>query len=255
MSALRVLLVGDNTIESEHLCALLEQGHHSVLPVPTFDDASEALLIQRFDVVLVTPALSEQGIADFTAHLRDAEKNQRGATRTPVLSVLPGASQAPPTANGFVDAYLPESFEPDVFAKTVENLANALAQSAPSASTTAPDLPVLDIAGFQAQVAYDRELMVEIIDLFLEERLQDMTEMTEAVANRDLQALMRAAHTIKGSLGSLHASLARYRAQELETAAKTGNYQACIALLSALEEDLGNLEPQLLSLRDSAKTA
>ncbi len=255
MSALRVLLIGGETAESEHIFSLLEQAHHAVLPVPNFDEASEALLIQKFDAVLITPALSAHGVDHFTAHLRQTEKNQRNGARTPVLSVVQGGSQSTAGANGSVDAYLPERFEPAAFAQTVENLANAVAQSSEESEglAGAPELPVFNVAEFQAQVAYDRELMVEIIDLFLEERRQDLTDMTESLASDDFDKLMRAAHTIKGSLASLHASLARYRSQELETAARNGNKQACISLLGALEEDLNELEPQLLSLRSSAK--
>jgi len=257
MSALRVLLVGSEEAESQHILAVLSEANHTVLPVPSFDEASEALLIQKFDAVLITPAFWGKGVAVFTEQLREAEKRQRNGTRTPVLSVSPNnfdRTAATPDGDGPVDAYLPEHFEPAAFAQTVENLANAVAQRREeSDSQMAPvELPVFNVAEFKAQVAYDNELMVEIIDLFLAERLHDLTEMSEALAARDFGQLMRAAHTIKGSLGSLHADLARYRAQELEAAAKSEREPACIALLVALEEDLSNLEPQLLSLRDSA---
>jgi len=255
MSALRVLLIGTDTAESEHICSVLAEANHAVVPVPSFDEASEALLIQKFDAVLITPALSADGVNDFTAQLRQAEKNQRNAARTPVLSVLPGNSKTgAPGMNGSVDAYLPGRFEPAAFAQTVDNLAQAVAQSNDPVNSSAAvaELPVFNVADFEAQVAYDRELMVEIIDLFLEERVHDVAEMTESLAAGDLEQLMRAAHTIKGSLGSLHANLARYRSQELETAAKSGNRQACVSLLGALEQDLNDLEPELLSLRASA---
>jgi HPt (histidine-containing phosphotransfer) domain-containing protein len=255
MSALRVLLIGGETAESEHIFSLLEEAHHAVLPVPNFDEASEALLIQKFDAVLITPALSAGGVDDFTAHLRQTEKNQRNCVRTPVLSLVQGGSPSTAGTNRSVDAYLPERFEPAAFAQTVEKLANAVGQSNEESegSASALELPIFDVTEFKAQVANDRELMVEIIDLFLEERDQDLTQMTESLATGDLDKLMRGAHTIKGSLASLHASLARHRSQELETAARTGNKQACISLLGALEEDLNELEPQLLSLRSSAK--
>lgn len=256
MSALRVLLIGSETAESEHICSVLEQADHAVLPVPNFEEASEALLIQKFDAVLITPPFSAGTVQDFTAQLRQAEKDRRNGARTLVLSLATDGTELTAGASGSVDAYLPERFEPVAFAQTVENLANAITQSTeqPVGAASAPELPVFNVAEFQAQVAYDRELMVEIIDLFLEEREQDLTDMTESLASGDLDKLMRAAHTIKGSLGSLHASLARYRSQELETAARSGNQQACISLLGALEDDLKELEPQLLSLRSSAKS-
>ncbi len=256
MSGLRVLLIGDEEAESRHIFTVLSEADHAVLPVPSFDEASEALLIQKFDVVLIAHSFLGERVAGFTAQLREAEKRQRHGARTPVLSVSPKDPErgsTPSGGDGRVDAYLPQHFEPAAFAQTVENLANAVAQRNEEAEgDSAPaELPVFNVAEFKAQVAYDTDLMVEIIDLFLAERVHDVTEMSEALAARDFGQLMRAAHTIKGSLGSLHADLARHHAQELETAAKSEREQSCIGFLGALEQDLNDLEPKLLSLRDS----
>jgi HPt (histidine-containing phosphotransfer) domain-containing protein len=57
------------------------------------------------------------------------------------------------------------------------------------------------------------------------------------------------AHTIKGSLGSLHAARARSHAQELELAAKRRQEDVCWTSLAALESDLAELEQELLVLR------
>ncbi len=258
MSALRVLLVGSEEAESQDIFTVLSEANHAVLPVPNFDEASEALLIQKFDAVLITQSSAAGSVAEFTAQLRRAEKNQRNTARTPVLSVSPegfaGLGLTGPSGKGPVDAFLPQHFEPAVFAQTVENLALAVAQSREDGNGNGKlaELPVFNVAEFRAQVANDDELMVEIIDLFLAERVHDITEMCEALAAKDFGQLMRAAHTIKGSLGSLHADRARQRAQELETAAKSAKEQSCTELLGAFEEDLNDLDPELLTLRASA---
>lgn len=254
MSPLRVLLIGSEAPDASQICSMLEQASHAVLPVPNFAEASEALLIQKFDAVLIIPGLQAEGMGDFTSNLRQVEKNYRDGVKTPVVSFLRSGSQNSMELNGSIDAYLSEQFEPAAFATAVENLANAIARSTERAeSSSAVELPVFNLRAFEAQVAHDYELMVEIIDLFLAERTQDLAEMAESLASGDLQKLMRSAHTIKGSLGSLHASLARSRAQELEAAARSGNRQACTSLLNSLEADLKELEGQLLSLRASVR--
>jgi len=101
------------------------------------------------------------------------------------------------------------------------------------------------------QVANDRELSVEIIDLFLSEEPSQIAEMQRALAARDYNSLYVTAHTIKGSLGSLHAALARFHAEALESAAKKQDEPGCERSLSDLKHDLETLEPQLLNLRDS----
>lgn len=73
--------------------------------------------------------------------------------------------------------------------------------------------------------------------------------MRDALLGGQFDLLSRLAHTIKGSLSSLHAMRARAHAQELEYAAKERNEDACWSSLAALEADLAELEPELLALR------
>ena len=75
--------------------------------------------------------------------------------------------------------------------------------------------------------------------------------MQRALTAHDYNHLYITAHTIKGSLASLHAALARLHAEELESAAKNDDHQLCTRSLSTLEGDLKVLEPELLSFRES----
>jgi HPt (histidine-containing phosphotransfer) domain-containing protein len=116
-------------------------------------------------------------------------------------------------------------------------------------------LPVLEPEKFEEQVGYDNELMVEIIDLFLEERKGQVTGMADCVANSDWDSLSKIAHTIKGSLGSLHAARARSRAQELETAAHKNQPEVSMRAYHQLLRDLEALEPVLLELKETVVSA
>ena len=253
MSALRVLLINNDPKQSESISTVLADANHTVLPASGFEEASEALLIQKFDAVLLGSALPAEAIAHFTASLREMERSQRTSGRTPVLSFSPAKGNAPPNAGKIpVDAYLPENFEPAAFVQTVESLASTAVTEAETSANSSPDLAILEPDELYEQVAFDRELLVEIVDLFLGEREQQLVEMSEAFALGDLPRLSRLAHTIKGSLGSLHAPRARIHAQDLEMAAKAGSRDASGSLLVALEQDLDELEPQLRALRDTA---
>jgi len=96
---------------------------------------------------------------------------------------------------------------------------------------------------------------VEIIDLFLEERKGQVSGMEDCVANKDWDSLSKIAHTIKGSLGSLHAARARSRAQELETAARNSEVEVSLRAHRQLIRDLEALEPVLLELKDAVTSA
>src|SRR5581483_3000838 len=254
MNHLRVLVIEDAPEKLERISAVLREAHYDVLPAASFNEASEALLVQRFDAILVGSAGNTQAQVDFTAGLRQIERSRGLLSKTPVL-VCSGAVPSglwTPTQEDWVDAYLGEHFAAATFTDAVVRLAQPLTPAPkPRSETSAADLPIFEPDKFQAQVAYDRDLLVEIIDLFMTERRSQVAEMQAALASADFTRLARVAHTIKGSLGSLHAALARAHAQDLEGAAKAADAQVCRFCLTVLEQDLETLEPELIALRNA----
>jgi two-component system, sensor histidine kinase and response regulator len=255
LNTLRVLLIDGDARQSQIILSRLASANHIVLPASGFEEAAEALCQQKFDAVLLASPLPADGVADFTKKLRTLEMSQR-ASRTAILSISPDLfddSAWHSSEEAGIDGYLSEGFEAEALTTAVTSFATAVC--APKENHDDPvsaNLSIFDPEKFKAQVAYDRDLMIEIIDLFLSEQRVQIAEMEEALANRQYEHLYLVAHTIKGSLGSLHAAVGRLRAEELETAAKEQDYQRCFHLLSVLKRDMESLEPALLQLRDSS---
>lgn len=254
MNRLRVLVVNSDGPEAERLAGRLASAEHSALPACGLEEASEALFVQKFDAVLLGSELPADAVQEFTAKLRELERGQRSASPAPVLSISAEIPDGRTWCVGDqgIDAYLAESFQPPALLEAVTSLAASIARGdEPSGKANAP-MPVFERERFRDHVAHDADLMKEIINLFLAEAPAQIIEMREAIAARDLERTGRIAHTIKGSLATLHAQQARSRAQQLETAARAGNAAQCRESLSALEYDLELLEPELLSLRDGS---
>jgi len=250
MNTLRILVVNSDSGEAERLAGRLTDARHTALRASGLQEASEALLVQKFDAVLLDAALPSDSVADFTAKLRKLERSQRAATPAPVLSL---SSRVPNgadwcTGERGVDAYLADSFQPAGLFEAVTSLAAAIARSGDQ-PVDASSGPIFEVEQFRAQLSNDDDLMEEIIDLFLSEAPGQIIEMREALAALDFQLLARVAHTIKGSFATFHAGPARSHAQQLETAAKECDATQCGQALAALESDLEGLEPQLLELR------
>lgn len=251
MSSLRVLFIDRDPLESERICSALAEASHLVLPAGSLDEAREALSLQRFDAVLLSPSVTADGLPEFGATLRQLEQAQRSADRIPILCLSPDPKDPNVSSSpgGVVDGYLAQPFEAAAFANAVNNLAKAVSGRQFIHGASAMGLPVFEIDEFQEQVGHDAELAAEIIDLFLSESDHQVPAMRVALTRHDYSQLRPLAHTIKGSFGSLHAPRARARAQQLETAAAEGDAELCHALLGALEADLEALKPELLALR------
>jgi two-component system sensor histidine kinase/response regulator len=250
MDSLRFLLVHSDATQSERISSVLEDAHHTVLPTPSLDEAAEALSLQRFDAVLLGASFTNGTVAAFKAKLRQVEQSQRSFSCIPILSAVAPVDGGAVLNDSLCDGYFEDPLDLNALTEVVSRLARTLARSAELQTKSMDDeFQVLAPDEFEEQVGGDRELMVEIIDLFLEERKQQVFEMREALRAVDWEALAKVAHTIKGSLGSLHAPRARSRAQELEIAARDQKSKLARQSFAALERDLEELEPALLALR------
>jgi HPt (histidine-containing phosphotransfer) domain-containing protein/CheY-like chemotaxis protein len=249
MNSLRVLLVDGGSKKSGEISTTLASANHTVLPAVGLEEAGEALFVEQFDAVLLASTFPPRTLADFTAKLRRVEQSQSSETRIPVLALQSVEA-------GGTDGSVEEPIDPIALTEAVRSLAHALAQPMQRAVASAAEkLPVLEPDKFEEQVGYDNELMVEIIDLFLAESQKDVSDMNASVAGRDWDSLSKIAHTIKGSLASLHAARARATAQELESAAKSQEVDVSVRAFQQLVMDLRILEPRLLELRDSVAPA
>ncbi len=247
MNSLRILLVEGDEPRADRLLSLLASFGHSTIPVPDLNEASEALFIQRFDAVLLGSGQSAEDSAAFLAKLRSLETGQRFDSRAAVLGCSPSLA-----ALAFLDGSLPDVFDAETLAVAVSRLqAVGQGNAASTASGLTPALPVFEPDQFEEQCANETDLMIEIIDLFAAERERELPAMTEALAEGDFERLSRMAHTVKGSLGALHAPLARQRAQTLEMAAIEQNKGLCAESLQALDDDLAELNGRLVSFREA----
>jgi two-component system, sensor histidine kinase and response regulator len=252
MNALRFLLVHSDSHGSGRISSLLTDAHHTVLAAPNLAEAAEALYIERFDAVILDASLPLDEVAQFASSLRRVEASQ-GLARIPMVSVSSETARgvSPGQESPAWDECLHEPLDPAALTEAVTRLAQAVGH--PAAQPNPPNMsefPVLEPEEFEEQVGGDRELMVEIIDLFFEERQRQLPEMRLALANGNFLQLSRLAHTIKGSLGSLRATRARWRAHELEFAAGGEDGNSCRQSFSAFEQDLTALDPELLLLRE-----
>ncbi|HEX8559864.1 MAG TPA: Hpt domain-containing protein [Pyrinomonadaceae bacterium] len=89
----------------------------------------------------------------------------------------------------------------------------------------------------EAQVEGEPDLIVELIDLYDEDTPRRLADIRGAFAARDLAALRRAAHGLKGSSASLGARRVALLCDKLERSSDGELHQAGDALLTRLESE------------------
>ena len=73
-------------------------------------------------------------------------------------------------------------------------------------------------------------------------------DISKSIEREDLAGLERAAHSLKGSVGTFGARRMFDAAFELEKTARSGDLAECRRLSAALEAEMESLKPELLRL-------
>lgn len=108
-----------------------------------------------------------------------------------------------------------------------------------------PFSDIFDADGLNDVFGGDTALLQEMVILFESESAKLITAMRGALAAGDGKALERAAHKIKGSIGSFSAKPAYQSSLELEQLGKEGVLADAAPVLARLESDLTELQNAL----------
>jgi HPt (histidine-containing phosphotransfer) domain-containing protein len=143
-----------------------------------------------------------------------------------------------------MDDYLTKPLHPEELIEVVERLGQpgtleACHQYLPDSSE------VFNPQAMWSRVGEDLELLEELIDLFLSDYPQRLTQLQEALSRADYTTLARSAHAMKGALGNMSANAAYTAALTLEARARAGDQPGAASALANLKTELERLQPAL----------
>ncbi|MBI5760084.1 MAG: response regulator [Planctomycetales bacterium] len=253
---LRILLAEDNIVNQKLATRLLEKRGHAVTVASNGRVAIDTWAREPFDVVLMDVQMPEIDGFAATAEIRARESGT--ARHTPIVAMTAHAMKGDEERclaagmNGYVSKPLQAQ---ELFA-AVERLANGGDSTEPVASpqqTTAgvdPDTTAFrfDKAAAMRRVDQDEELLRELIQEFQKDCPRLLNDIRRSVAARDTDTLRRAAHTLRGSVGTFGTCLVCDLALKLETAARNDCLDGCEHDLSQLESAIEQLGPALAAL-------
>ena len=233
MNSSRLLLVEENQARAGAISSALKSDNFEFFHAGSLADAKDALALQQFDLILVSAVAETSLIAGELFTLA-----KRLSPPIPVFAY--GDS-----IKGVCNAAIPSSLPQAALGREIRRLSML---AGPDHDRIAAELTTFDLPAFQEQMCGDDDLMNEIITIFFEESAAQLKQLHNAFSSKDFHLTSRLAHSLKGSLGSLHAARARHWAQALEAAAVASDEAGCKHCLSALEQSVSALEPRLREL-------
>lgn len=253
---LRILLAEDNIVNQKLAVRLLEKRGHAVTVASNGRVAVDTWAGKPFDVVLMDVQMPEIDGFAATAEIRARESGT--GRHTPIVAMTAHAMKGDEErclAAG-MDGYTSKPLQAQELFAAVERFANGGASAAP------PSSPTPTTAGFESaanaihfdkavalrRVAGDEELLHELIQEFQKDCPHLLDDIRRSVAARDTDTLRRAAHTLRGSVGTFGTCVVSELALKLETAARNDCLDGAEQDLSQLESAIEQLGPALAEL-------
>jgi signal transduction histidine kinase/CheY-like chemotaxis protein len=224
VAPLAILLAEDNTVNQEVASRILEKRGHAVTVVGDGKAAVELLApgsAQRFDVVLMDVQMPEMDGLDATRAIREREKASGG--HVPIVAMTAHAMEGDRERclEAGMDGYVTKPVEADRLIAAVESAAGSFSFQAVA-----------------ARLGDDRQLLRELIGLFLAECPGMIDAIGAAIAASDAGALRHAAHALKGSVANFGTTPAVAAARKLEKIGIEGDLSGASAAFSELKKAL-----------------
>jgi CheY-like chemotaxis protein len=239
---LRILLAEDNVVNQRFVARLLEKLGHTVVAAANGREVLAALEKQAFDLVLMDVQMPEMDGLETTRIIRKRERS--AGTHLPIIATTAHAMKGDRErclAAG-MDGYVSKPIRVEELFEAVERL---VISSDRTVTPAAPHEECIDWQAALARLDGDGELLGELAQLFLNDLPKQMTAVREAIEQQQRQALERAAHTLKGSVGNFAARAAFQAVRNLEMLARQGNLTEAPEAFKALKVEIDRLERTL----------
>jgi CheY-like chemotaxis protein len=251
---LRILLAEDNPINQKLALALLQSRGHRVVAVANGREALEAHQDQPFDLVLMDVEMAEMDGLEATAAIRAWERCAGGHVPIVAMTAHATAGYRDRCLEAGMDGYLCKPIRPEELFRAIEARTPAdrepVISPAPGSVQDEPP-PLVDPDALLRELNGDRDLLGEVIATFLRESPPQLTKIRQAVADRDSQALERAAHRLKGSIGFFSTGGAFHAAWDLEQMSREGTWDRAGSVCNVLDGELSGLRDALSDLKET----
>jgi PAS domain S-box-containing protein len=240
-SGARILLAEDNSVNRKLARHILEKRGHRVGMAVNGAEAVERSAREPFDAILMDVQMPGMDGFEATRHIRAREKST--GVHIPIIAMTAHAMAGDRErclAEG-MDGYVSKPLTPESLLGTLESFLHI---HTPEQSRPRENLLVgrlMDLKEVLARLENDRDLLMDLIDLFIAESPKMMKAVAAAIQKRDARGLERAAHTLKGSVSNFGSKDVYEAALVLEKMGREGDFQRAQDAYDRLEKILGLL--------------
>ena len=201
-------------------------------------EALDALEKHRFDLVLMDVQMPEMDGFEATAAIRERERATGAHLPIVAMTAHAMAGDREKCLAAGMDNYVSKPIRNKDLFEAIKAFYPTQESSGTEDGGNNAEPGVLDKSGLLARIEGDGELLKTLVDTFLEVSPESMDKIREAIAGGDPRTVERAAHYLKGSLGTLSASNAFRTAADLEQVARSGNLAPAPEVYRTLEQDV-----------------
>jgi CheY-like chemotaxis protein/HPt (histidine-containing phosphotransfer) domain-containing protein len=246
---LKILVAEDNAVNQKVILRVLEKMGHSAVLARTGKEAAAMASAQKFDLAFMDVQMPEMDGLAATAAIRESEKNS--GTHLPIFAMTAHAMKG--DRERCLEAGMDGYITKPVRFSDIEQTLQGLAEPRPPVE----EQPLHKPGSWNKTEALDRiggdeELLRDLCLIFLEESPRLLEVLRLAIREGDTDAVMRAAHSLKGETGYLGASGATHSARQLEEMARLKDLSQAPKLFADLERELAGL---CISLKDLSGVA
>jgi len=261
----RILVVEDNGVNQKLAVRMLEKLGYRPDLVENGQEALAALDAGAYDAVLMDCQMPVMDGFEATAAIRRQEaagKRYVSEGHLPIIAVTANAMQGDRErclAAG-MDAYLAKPIKLEDVRTTLARWVMSPASEdrgkgvAKSSGPVSDGRSIFDPAQMLQNIGGDQDLLVQLVDLFLERQADMMSQIRQALSLGDTVTVERAAHTLKGTAGNLCAPEVALAAGRLEAIGRLGTLHDAPAVYAHLEMEMLRLLRILEDYRGASGT-